>query len=757
MRPAARLAGLALCAVAGLHALCAQAGSVAVPVPVAEGKCAVYEFLNGASEAYRSVCHGVLDFGPDYQFWRPSLPGQPLDEAVLQLEQALAERASAVSKLPIGSGCLRKYLEVLCLTSYQPCVWFPAPGADALSRSREVNFPRQLAHSACETMQAECAASEAQFKFIGFGCDAMFPVESGRLPGYAGAFLGSLSGLPVFPRGPVNFTYDVYAQVGGTPVLKRNTSLVPPQVPAAFNSTAGCGASGGNATLASAGGTCGGSGFFHQTEDCRCVIAPSCPFPAYSARDYGVFLAVVVSLMALSLPFNLAIVASFRTFKALQYIPWAAGLALLYVVLNLVLTGVVGTGFSCVHSEAGFDTAWPAEDAGADPWYCVLSRCSVHLLQMVLNAAVCAYLNVLWAVRAAERGQSISNHAAELRSARLVKIVSVTLFVAVVPLACLAMTLVFGNRRGGKFKDFNLIRFAFSCGPEFNDTWMEIAFVQGPLLLAGLLMLGLCSAIAYVAVRLHGRAGGFQSSAAPEHDDEQGDNNEERLKDHKAEPKKKIKSSEKRRINTALNIAKRVAFFGMVIAVFLVVYTIATLYLLLHMQDFQSELNKFLDCTRGFTISSCFEGGSLGACSIASNTDCSNPSFNVPAVPVMGFWFAAPAVVPLLFGIMFGSTHLRAVVWGIRNWVATCGFVEPLNRSTVNNEDSFYRGRGDTMATSQAGSHNDAESFRHPPPLTAFNSGMIDPQGQGGAYAASSYSSQTSIDAHQGYAPRTTL
>ncbi len=49
---------------------------------------------------------------------------------------------------------------------------------------------------------------------------------------------------------------------------------------------------------------------------------------------------------------------------------------------------------------------------------------------------------MLWAVRAAERGQSISNHAAELRSVRLVKIVSVTLFVVVVPLACFAMTLV---------------------------------------------------------------------------------------------------------------------------------------------------------------------------------------------------------------------------------------------------------------------------------------------------------------------------
>ena len=219
------------------------------------------------------------------------------------------------------------------------------------------------------------------------------------------------------------------------------------------------------------------------------------------------------------------------------------------------------------------------------------------------------------------------------------------------PFICMLVTYILGDSFNADFDTGNNVRYAFFCGPRFDNIYVELLIVHIPIIFSGFLLLAFCYIIALTAILLHRKM-----KANPVFR-QQTDKLKTRL------PKSKITKvkQKKKKINTALKVAKRVVVFGIFSSIFLLSYTIATLDIVFRLKGFAGDLEEWRDCALSIDLEACLNGNiASGDCTLDESKDCSafDPRATVPPIYEIGFYYLAPDMIPLLFGIMFGFNHL---------------------------------------------------------------------------------------------------
>lgn len=498
------------------------------------------------------------------------------------------------------------------------------------------------------------------------------------VPGYSDYYFEQLEGKPVFPEGSATYTVNISGP-GGTFenfALDLTTAL-----PSKFNLSQQC------ENL-----QCVEDGFY-RVIDCNCVFAPTCPFPAYPSEVYEISWLVVVILGMSSVPFNITIVAHWKRFKQVPFIPVAAVVGLVFVVVDTLLIVVIKYGFSCSAEDADALISLLSFENFEEEWYCTINKGSVHLLQMLINAAVLGIASIYDAVKAAKQGKRVRSS-----SNSILRNTLIFGYVFLVPLICLVATFTIGSD-STSFRAANELRYAFSCGPRYKEIWQEALFVQCPIILSGVALFVFCARVAALACNINVGSGSVRKYSRFN----------SKVKVNK-EDKKKLRRA---KLTVAQRIARRVIVFGTTAAVFSVAFSLVTFVILASLANFDQVLDDFVVCNVGIDFATCSGGDLLTILNNTCNSELTvcgeNPSDEVPEAALFALNWVLPAVIPLLFGIMFGINHLRQDFYNAYIWITTCGYEEEVFRTFISDDYLFYNG--------ESGQFSSAVSTKPPPGL----------------------------------------
>ena len=657
-----------------LTALCVLAvaiGCQSGPVPVETGVCHLLK--------PDSICRTI---GANLNVvFLPVVPGKSSAVVEDEIESQVSQFINFFSALPLRSSCLAPLLELLCRTAYPDCEI--VPGGPVFSST---TLPVLLDKTACTQVAASCATTFqalAQQSIDLYTCEDTFPnntlgtfyllclIEFALVsmlmasdvclvPGYSDYYFDKLEGKDVFPSGSA--TYIINTSDAFT-TSENFAFVVETALPSKFNISEQC------ENLQCV------EDQFYRAVDCNCVFAPSCPFPAYPLDVYEISWIIVVVLGMCSVPFNVTIVAHWKRFQQVPFIPVAAVVGLLYVVVDTLPVVIIKYGFSCRTEGANALISLLSFENFEEEWYCTVNKGSVHLLQMLINAAVLGIASIYDAVKAAKEGKRVRPS-----SRRMTRNAFIVLYVFAIPLACLIATFTIGSD-STSFRAANELRYAFSCGPRYSEIWQEALFVQVPIVFSGVALFVICAQVAMLSYSIN------IGSSARKHS---------RFNSKVQVSKEDKKKLRRAKLTVAQRIARRVIIFGSAAAVFSVVYSLVTFVILASLTNFDQALDDFVVCNVGIDFATCSGGDLLTILNETCNSELTvcgnNPSSEVPESALFALNWILPAIIPLLFGIMFGINHVRQDLYNAYIWTTTCGYEEEVFRNFVSDDYLFYNG-----------------------------------------------------------------
>jgi hypothetical protein len=506
----------------------------AVPESIASGYC---------YPSIPSACDQITSDTVPKSVYLLDIPGLTPTETLQAREKDMLQYLDLISSLPVPSSCIQPLLELVCFTTYAECAEI------TLESGSIFDMPTLLDRSACVKVWDVCdvlfvAAEKAGFAI--FGCEDTFP--SSLLSAWSSSYLDgpeiTTKGTPIFPDGSYqyNVSYNHTWQL----------IAVETYLPGTLNTTRAC------AEL-----VCDSSGYY-QKQDCRCVFDPSCPFPVYQDAQYNSAWAAVVALGVIALPFNLAIVLrGKKLMETLPYIPIAAALALLYNALHTFVVAGEKYNISCgtkndFNDFSGISNIiFSSQNESDVNGWCQADKSTIFILQSILNASVCAMYNVFIAVNDARHNKVTAPQKDKHRlmtthekNMYYIRKIFVFMYIFGLPLICMVTSYGLGDTFGTDLDTGNDVRFAFMCRPRYATLAIEFVLVHALIIFSGLLLLFLCYMIAISSYLLHRKM----------------ENNPifKRTPSQLKLPKSKLKNlkQNKKKMNTAISLAKRTMVFG---------------------------------------------------------------------------------------------------------------------------------------------------------------------------------------------------